>query len=226
MLSEGTSTSRGRGRGRNRGKYLRSRGRRGAGRAAEFTPRLLLGEEQEDEDENESDDEGQGRYVKREIVDNAVKYAEPEIDPNVEEESDPEVDLSAFLAKQRLNAAEDPISRPLTVPDENDIDHSLSNLSLSTTGISKPRKNNVQTIEWDAALQKLKEDKEAADAVRDLKTRFRSSQSRPIRSQPRHGVSTMKVEDSRHIETLENEDVSHETTSKAQMEDFLDDLLS
>lgn len=84
MSFESASPNRGRGRGRgNRGKYLRARGHRGLGRAAEFTPRLLLEEEQGDLDEDEDDQvEDLGKYAKRGIIDNSDRFAESEIDPN------------------------------------------------------------------------------------------------------------------------------------------------
>jgi len=76
---------RGRGRGSSRGgfgKYLRARGRRGAGRPAQFHERLLLeGEKLEDEDE-ETVAELRAKYGPRQLGSNADRFAEsePELD--------------------------------------------------------------------------------------------------------------------------------------------------
>jgi len=76
-----------RGRGGSRGglgKYLRARGRRGAGRPAQFHERLLLeGEKPEDEDEDEEAAAAlRAKYGPRQLSSNADRYAEsePELD--------------------------------------------------------------------------------------------------------------------------------------------------
>jgi len=76
-----------RGRGSSRGgfgKYLRARGRRGAGRPAQFHERLLLeGEKPEDEDEDEEAAAAlRAKYGPRQLSSNADRYAEsePELD--------------------------------------------------------------------------------------------------------------------------------------------------
>jgi hypothetical protein len=81
-----------------------------------------------------------------------------------EEEPEPEVDLSAFLARQRLEPDDTIVSKP----DDDEVDHTLSHLP-STSNTSKSRKNNVHIVEWDASLDELKREKEAAEAVRGLK---------------------------------------------------------
>lgn len=232
-VSLGQNRARSRGRG-NRGKYLRARGRRGLGRAAEFAPRLLLEEDigAGDLDVDEDDQDDAGKYAKREIVDNTEKYGDPSVEPNVVEgeleEPEPEVDLSGFLAKQRLK---DPDHEQFLPQDsDEDVDISLSKLSVSASTSLKPQKNNIQTIEWDASMEELRKDKEAADAVRDLKSRFQNTRSRPVRSQLRRGTNkaTREVEDLRHEPSSTNEGIteSQPSTVKAQMETFLDDLLS
>ena len=80
---KGNSTSahpdRKRGRG-GLGKYLRARGRRDAGRPAQFHERLLLeGEKLEDEDEDEEAAAAlRVKYGPRQLSSNADRYAEPE----------------------------------------------------------------------------------------------------------------------------------------------------
>jgi hypothetical protein len=80
-----TSASSGRGSGRARGrsrggigKYLRARGRRGAGRPAEFRERLLLdGDRPEELDEEEAAEQAQ-KYSRRHLGTNADRYKDPE----------------------------------------------------------------------------------------------------------------------------------------------------
>jgi hypothetical protein len=82
MSTSAAPTHRGRGRGRGGlGKYLRARGRRGTGRPAEFGQRLRL-EDEESDDEDSEDDEELGKYAKRELLTNADRYEEPEVDPH------------------------------------------------------------------------------------------------------------------------------------------------
>lgn len=91
----------------------------------------------------------------------------------MEEEPEPEIDLSAFLAKQQLKDDESPKPSLHMDADEEDIDHALSSLSLSS-GTAKPRKNNTQTIQWDASMEELKKEKEAAEAVRGISDSLQS----------------------------------------------------
>lgn len=79
-----TTTARGRGRGRGGlGKYLRARGRRGGGRPAEFGKRLRLEDEESDDDDDENDEQHvDDKYAKRQLVTNADRYEEPEVDPH------------------------------------------------------------------------------------------------------------------------------------------------
>ena len=81
-----------------------------------------------------------------------------------EEEPEPEVDLSIFLERQRLTDQDDRISYKEEEFDDG-IDHSLSNLPLASSSGSKTRKNKTQTIQWDASMDQLKQEKEAAEAV-------------------------------------------------------------
>ncbi len=74
----------GRGRGKSRGgfgKYLRARGRRGNGRAAEFNKRLLLegeGAPADDEEAQQIAAENARKYSRRQLASNADRYDEPE----------------------------------------------------------------------------------------------------------------------------------------------------
>lgn len=85
---------------------------------------------------------------------------------------EPEVDLSSFLARQTLDEA-DSVSLALgktELSDDEDVDTSLEKLiskpsSSSRTGI---RKGNVQQIEWDDSLEKIRREKEIADANRGM----------------------------------------------------------
>ncbi|KIJ47208.1 hypothetical protein M422DRAFT_249062 [Sphaerobolus stellatus SS14] len=106
----------------------------------------------------------------------------------------------------------------------------------------KPRKNQVHAVEWDASLDELKREKESAEAVWDLKTRFRQVQPRLTAPKSTPGRKTRKsdkVEDACHVSKPPDADghVSKpldgdadaepvaKPSSKAELEDFLDDLL-
>ena len=74
----------GRGRGRGRGglgKYLRARGRKGGGRPAEFGERHRP-EDEESDNEDDDEEHGNDKYAKRQLVTNADRYEEPEVDPH------------------------------------------------------------------------------------------------------------------------------------------------
>ncbi|KAF8587704.1 hypothetical protein K439DRAFT_1407267, partial [Ramaria rubella] len=237
MSTEPTRPSRGRG---GLGKYLRARGRRGTGRSAEFGKRLVLESEERNDKSGSEDDEDErhalgNKYAKRQLGTNADRYEEPQVDLH-HQESEPEVDLSTFLAKQRLTDQED---RKHSVElDENDgIDRSLSNSHFACT--PNMRKNKTKIINWDSSMDELKREKEAAEAVWDLKSRFRKNQPRLVsgtRSSPRRRDTRTpaRAEDSRHVYTPANPDTNDtelnddatKPHSKEDMEHFLDDLLS
>ena len=79
--ARGAGRGTGRARGRSRGgfgKALRARGRRGAGRPAEFRERLVLeGERPEELDEEEAAEQA-AKYSRRHLGSNADRYKEPE----------------------------------------------------------------------------------------------------------------------------------------------------
>lgn len=230
--------ARGRGRGRGRsnrgglGKYLRARGRsRGFGRPAEFSKRLLLeGEGPQDEDEDdESAAERAAKYSRRQLGTNADRYAEPEpeLDSDGEPIIEPEVDLSRFMEKQRLADAS------LLAPgleendrDDDDVDTSLAHISSKplSLGSGASRKGKVEQIVWDDELDKMSQEKAAAEAARDLKSRLRA------KSEKMRGKPTMIPKDRsaepKYIDApaLPSADAQPKD-AKADMQDFLDDLL-
>ncbi|KAL4077873.1 hypothetical protein J3A83DRAFT_4156216 [Scleroderma citrinum] len=198
MADEATSTtngpSRGRGRGKSRGglgKYLRARGRgRGYGRPAEFTKRLVLeGEEGVDLDPEEAEELRQ-KYGRRQLGSNADRYveAEPELGSDGEEIKEPEVDLSAFLERQRISEPATFSTAPQEAEDD-DIDHDLDRITSGRQAHTRPKKGNVQTIAWDKELEDMKREKDATEAARDLKERFRAKADKlretPKLSKPR-----------------------------------------
>ncbi|KIJ27045.1 hypothetical protein M422DRAFT_271803 [Sphaerobolus stellatus SS14] len=159
-------------------------------------------------------------------------------------EPEPEVDLSDFLARQRLGDSSS-LAHPKQEDDDDDVDHTLAAVtSAPSSAPAKPHKNQVHTVEWDASLDELKREKESAEAVWDLKTRFRQSQPRLTAPKSTPGRETLKcqginkAEDARHVSKPPDADgVSKpldvdghaepvpKPTSKAELEDFLDDLL-
>ncbi|KAJ7128837.1 hypothetical protein C8R43DRAFT_1027307 [Mycena crocata] len=241
--SPSTSTSRGRGRGKSRGglgKYLRARGRgRGMGRPAEFGTRLVLEGEgpavEDDEEAEERAAELTQKFARRNLGTNADRYAEPEpvLDSDGEPEVEPEVDLAVFLERQRL-ADPETISSALTPADEvddNDVDHSLDHISSGGVrpAASTSRKGRVEEIEWDAELDELEREKVAAEAIWDLKTRFRAKSEKLRKSsattqRERRAAGPTVVE----APPLPLPDGSQPPprNPKDDMQDFLDDLLS
>ncbi|KAK0184856.1 hypothetical protein F5146DRAFT_1105974 [Armillaria mellea] len=217
------SSSRARGRGKSRGglgKYLRARGRgRGYGRPAEFHQRL----------EDEERAERERKFSKRELGTNADRYAEPEpeLDSDGEPIMEPEVDLSSFLGRQRLS--DDPVSSlQATLPDDDDdVDHSLAHISSCGVGAEAlSRKGKVEQIAWDDELDELSREKAVADANRDLKSRFRAKSDR-LRKKPIAPTARERKQEASYVSAPElplPEGVAPKD-AKADMEDFLDDLL-
>ncbi|KAF8628560.1 hypothetical protein AX17_005956 [Amanita inopinata Kibby_2008] len=231
--------SRGRGRGKSRGglgKYLRARGRRGYGRPAEFSKRLVLEGEAPPEDEEETEAiaaENAHKYSRRQLTSNADRYEErePELGSDGEPIVEPEVDLSAFLEKQKL--ADDSPGPSLLLPkhdgdddDDDDIDYSLP-LFTSPSATSSSKKGKVEQIEWTEDLDALHREKLTADATRELKHRFRAKSEkwrhRPDLSTPRLQKTDALVE--APPLPLPDGAVPESKDPKAEMEEFLDDLL-
>ncbi|KIJ27063.1 hypothetical protein M422DRAFT_164165, partial [Sphaerobolus stellatus SS14] len=188
---------------------------------AVFGERLRLDGEQSTDEEEQA--EIAARYVHRGRDTNAYRYEEPEVDENEDPEPEPEVDLSDFLARQRLDD-----SSSLVHPwqeDDDDVDHTLVAVtSAPSSAPVKPRKNQVHTVEWDASLDELKREKESAEAVWDLKTRFRQAQPRLTAPKSTPGRETRKCQVPILASNADAEPVP-KPTSKAELEDFLDDLL-
>ncbi|KAJ7829878.1 hypothetical protein B0H14DRAFT_2366242 [Mycena olivaceomarginata] len=241
-------TTRGRGRGKSRGglgKYLRARGRgHGRGRPAEFGNRILLeGEGPPDEDDEEAAEraaELAQKFSRRQLGTNADRYAEPEpvLDSDGEPEVEPEVDLSSFLERQRISDAPGPsVLQPTTdsIADDDDVDYSLAH--ISSTGV-KPvvsRKGKVEQIEWDDELDELEREKLSAEAIWDLKTRFRAKSEKLRKSASRSASWDLTPAHRTQGSTtyvdapplpLADGSLPPPKGPKADMEDFLDDLLT
>ncbi|KAF8884498.1 hypothetical protein BD779DRAFT_1612127 [Infundibulicybe gibba] len=209
------------------GEYLRARGRgRGSGRPAEFHKRLVLEGEEAPQDDDEDDEEAlerQQRYSRRQLGTNADRYVEPE--PELGPDGRAEVDLAVFLEKQRISDVPTPWVPPEV--DEDDVDHSLAHM-LPRSGAVPSKKGKVEQIEWDDKLDELSREKAAAEAVWDLKTRFRAKSER-MRSKPVRDIAserkTVSYVDAPALPIAEGEATQPKDPMK-EMEDFLDDLLT
>ncbi|KAJ6616305.1 hypothetical protein B0H10DRAFT_2190553 [Mycena sp. CBHHK59/15] len=234
-----TAPARGRGRGKSRGglgKYLRARGRgRGLGRPAQFGTRLLLEGEGPDDDDDEEAAERKAelaqQFARRQLGTNADRYVEPEpeLGSDGEPEVEPEVDLSAFLERQRISDAPGPAALPRADADDDDVDHSLAHISSSggAKPANRPRKGKVEQIEWDDALDELGREKAAAEAIWDLKTRFRAKSEKLRKAAVTPGRERRAEPAYTEAPPLPLPDGSEPPPKdpKEQMQDFLDDLL-
>ncbi|KAI0341215.1 hypothetical protein BDW22DRAFT_1430350 [Trametopsis cervina] len=224
--------ARGRGRGKSRGglgKYLRARGRgRGRGRPAEFGKRLVLEGEGEQELDEEEQKELAQKYSRRQLGTNADRYVEsdPELDSEGEPIVEPEVDLSTFLERQRVSEVPSVVSPPVE-EDDDDIDHSLDHLALGLKQAEVSKKGKVQQIAWDESLEELSRDKAAAEATRDLKTRFKAKTEKERAQGGSRSIPRSKAKPDRFIEApaLPTDTPPPLKSEKEKMEDFLDDLL-
>ena len=164
------------------GKYRRAQGRE-RGRPAVFRERSLLEDEQPDELSEEEVAELKARYAKRTLSTNADRYEEPEpeigsdgtainqtvlpiyfIPPTGQPIVDPEVDLSAFLARQRLEDQSKPLFSLATTDKDDDVDPSLAHINPNSAHKLPSRKGKVQHIEWDASLEEMEHNKNIAQA--------------------------------------------------------------
>ncbi|KAI0270657.1 hypothetical protein BC834DRAFT_819272 [Gloeopeniophorella convolvens] len=230
--STGAPHARGRGRGRSRGglgKFLRARGRRGGGRPAEFRERLVLEDEQYEEFDEEEAAELRARYSRRALGTNADRYEEPEpeLGPDGRPITEPEVDLSAFLARQRLEDPSAPLLGPPTADeDDDDVDHSLAHMSSNGRIESAYKKGKAQQIEWDASLEEMRHEINVAQAQSDLKERFRASATRQMgKTATRERVRRQGEKPLKQAPPLPSDSDLPVKAPKAEMEDFLDDLL-
>ncbi|KAJ7132672.1 hypothetical protein C8R46DRAFT_970671 [Mycena filopes] len=227
-------TARGRGRGKSRGglgKYLRARGR-GLGRPAEFGKRLVMeGEEEDEEEAAERAAELAQKFSRRQLGTNTDRYAEPEpvLDSDGEPEVEPEVDLSSFLERQRISEKPGPSSGPVD-EDEDDVDHSLAHISSRgvNTVVAPSRKGKVEQIEWDNELDELEREKASAEAIWDLKTRFRAKSEKLRKSAVTPGRE--RKPGPTYVEApplpLADGSLPPPKQPKDDMQDFLDDLLA
>ncbi|KAK6967075.1 hypothetical protein R3P38DRAFT_2589566 [Favolaschia claudopus] len=246
--SSSATPSRGRGRGKSRGglgKYLRARGRgHGRGRPAEFGKRLLLeGESPQTEDDEEAAEraaEIAQKYSRRHLGTNADRYVEPEpeLDSDGEPIVEPEVDLTAFLEKQRISddtSGPSMLRKSAPEDEEDDVDHSLSHISSGAKATAS-RKGKVEQIEWNDDLDQLEREKVSAEAIWDLKSRFRAKSEKlrkPIGNPRRdHGKRLVLMPLFFHPIPVEAPPLPLPDGSqpplkdpKEDMEDFLDDLL-
>ncbi|KAI0246660.1 hypothetical protein BJV78DRAFT_1252576 [Lactifluus subvellereus] len=228
-MSSTTTSTRGRARGRGGfGKYLRARGRghRGGGRPAEFHERVLLqGEQPEELDETEIK-ELEARYSKRTLGTNADRYEEPE--PEIGTDGQPtvelEVDLSAFLARQRMEDLPDPLLISGT-GDEDDVDHSLAHITSNPLAEHQSRKGKVRQIEWDASLEEMQHDKNVAQAQSDLKERLRAGAARQMGKTATREHAGRQVKFLKEAPPLPQDPHLPAKPPRTEMEDFLDDLL-
>ncbi|KAK0451215.1 uncharacterized protein EV420DRAFT_1704288 [Desarmillaria tabescens] len=233
--SASSSTSRGRGRGKSRGglgKYLRARGRgRGYGRPAEFHQRLVLEGEALVEEDDEERAERECKFSKRHLGTNADRYAEPE--PELDSDGvSPQITLirvliftyPSFLGRQRLS--DNPESAlQMTLPDDDDdVDHSLAHISSRGIGSEAPtRKGKVEQIAWDDELDELSREKAP---YLDLKSRFRAKSER-LRKKPIAPTARERKQEASYVNApaLPPAEGATPKDPKADMEDFLDDLL-
>ncbi|KAG6326791.1 hypothetical protein ID866_12298 [Astraeus odoratus] len=226
MTEEGPTTTdspRGRGRGKSKsrgglGKHLRARGRgRGYGRPAEFTKRLVLEGEEKVELDPEEAEELQRKYGRRQLGSNADRYVEPEpeLGSDGEEIKEPEVDLAAFLERQRISKPTMFLPAALE-DDDDDIDHDLDHITSSRQVSTRPKKGNVQTMAWSEELDEMKRERDATEAARDLKERFRA------KTDKLQGA-TKAFKQCKQAPPLPTEKMKR--APKEEMEDFLDDLL-
>ncbi|KAJ6477902.1 hypothetical protein C8R47DRAFT_644518 [Mycena vitilis] len=229
----------GRGRGKSRGglgKYLRARGRgRGLGRPAEFGTRLVLdGEAANNEDDEEAAEraaELAQKFSRRQLGTNADRYAEPEpvLDSDGEPEVEPEVDLSSFLQRQRISDVAGPSVLPtMESTDDDDVDHSLAHISSGGIKPVTSRKGKVEEIEWDDELDELEREKASAEAIWDLKSRFRAKSEKLRKSAVTPGRERKSGPIYAEAPRLPLPDGSQHPPKgpKDDMQDFLDDLLS
>ena len=75
---------------------------------------------------------------------------------------DLEVDLSAFLARQRLDSKL--LFGQATTVDDDDVDPSLAHINPYSSNKPPSRKGKVQQIEWDSSLDEMEHNKNVAQA--------------------------------------------------------------
>ncbi|KAG9128088.1 hypothetical protein FRC07_004982 [Ceratobasidium sp. 392] len=209
--SEGSSApSRGRGKRGGFGKNVRARGR---GKRFTTPAPFRANEEQDEEVDEEEAEKERIKYSRRNLGSNAARYEEKEPDPD--EEPEPEVDLSALLGQQKLEDENRTTIGVVTERDEpdDDIDHSLAH--FGTRAPLTNRKDKKGVIEWDESLESMKQEKDKAEAVWDLKARFKNAPQVQPKGAERRVVRQPKLAGD-----------AEPSDPKKEMEDFLDDILN
>jgi len=167
-------------------------------------------EEDEEVDEEEAEKE-RIKYSRRNLGSNAARYEEKEPDPD--EEPEPEVDLSALMNRQRLDDDTQAVIGVPKVEADDDVDHSLSHFGSQAPLAN--RKDRKAVIEWDESLEQMKQEKEKAEAVWDLKARFKNApQVQPKPTERRFARQPRLAGE------------AEPSDPKKEMENFLDDLLT
>ncbi|KAH9064421.1 hypothetical protein EDB87DRAFT_1325475 [Lactarius vividus] len=230
--SHGPFHPRGSARARSRGglgKHLRARGRghRG-GRPAEFKERLLLESERPDELDEEEVAELHARYAKRTLGTNADRYEEPEPEIGSDGQliTDLEVDLGAFLARQRLEDLSKPLFGQATTGDDDDVDPSLAHINPNSSNKRPSTKGKAQQIEWDASLEEMEHNKNVAQARSDMKVRLRASAARQMGKTATREHAGRQTKSPKEAPPLPQDPSLPEKSPRAEMEDFLDNLLN
>ncbi|KAH9001933.1 hypothetical protein EDB86DRAFT_2902560 [Lactarius hatsudake] len=211
------------------GKHLRARGRghRG-GRPAEFKERLLLESERPDELDEEEVAELNTRYAKRTLSTNADRYEEPE--PEIGSDGQPiadlEVDLSAFLARQRLEDSSKPLFGQATTDDDDDVDPSLAHINPNSSNKRPSTKGKAQQIEWDASLEEMEHNKNVAQARSDMKERLRASAACQMGKTATREHAGRQAKSLKEAPPLPQDPSLPAKSPRAEMEGFLDNLLN
>lgn len=202
--------SRGRGRGKRGGfgKSVRARGR--GKRFTTPAPFRVNQDEDEEVDEEEAERE-RAKYARRNMASNADRYEEKEPDPD--EEPEPEVDISALMDRQRLGDTKEGTIGVSAPELDDDVDHSLAHIGSRAPPTG--RKDRKGVIEWDESLETMKQEKDKAEAVWDLKARFKHAPQSQPRPSERRVVRQPKLAGD-----------GEAGDPKKEMEDFLDDLLT
>jgi len=204
----------------------RARGCRGLPPPSQYQEQLTPdGEQSEQFDEAEAA-ELEARYARRTIGTNADRYEEPEPEIGLDGQPIPEteVDLSAFLERQRM---EDPPGVPLVsaTADDDQVDHSLAHITSNPLADRQSRKGKIQHVDWDASLEKMQHDNNIARAQSDLKERLRASGTYQ-KGKTATREHARQVKPLKEAPPLPQDPHLAAKSPKAEMEDFLNDLLA
>jgi len=193
-----------------------------------FQERLLLEGERPDELNEEEVAELNAHYAKRTLSSNVDRYEEPEpeIGSDGEPIVDPEVDLSAFLARQRLEGQSKPSFSQATIDKDDDVDPSLAHINPNSSKNLPSKKGKVQQIEWDASLEEMEHNKNVAQARSDMKERLRASAARQMGKTAVREHASRQERSPKEAPPLPQDPSLPKQTPRADMEDFLDKLLN